>query len=75
MDDYINPTIEGALSLRSISYCTSDSEEALEHWQQRLHEVSTRRCAHITHTLCWIGVEVCYPLKYDGLEDIDSFVK
>jgi hypothetical protein len=48
-----------------------DSEEALEHWKQRLHEVSTRRCAHITHTLHWIGVEVCDPPKYDGLTDID----
>jgi hypothetical protein len=66
MDDYINPTVEGVLSWRIISSCASDLEEALEHWQQRLHEVSTRRCAHITHTLCWIGAEVCDPLKYDG---------
>jgi hypothetical protein len=42
---------------------------------QRLHEVSTRRCACITHTLAWIGDEVCDPPKYDGLTDVDIFVK
>ena len=53
----------------------SDSEDALEHWKQRLHEVSTRRCAHITHTLRWIGAKVCDPPKYDGLKDVDIFVR
>jgi hypothetical protein len=52
-----------------------DSEEAREHWQHRLHEVYTRICACITHTLCWIGAEVCDPQKYDGLIDVDIFVK
>jgi hypothetical protein len=42
MDDYVNLTADGALSWRSISSCASDSEEGLEHWQQRMHEVSTR---------------------------------
>jgi hypothetical protein len=30
---------------------------------------------HITHTLHWIGAEVCDPPKYDGLTDVDPFVK
>jgi hypothetical protein len=51
MDDYVNPTVDGALSWQSISSCASDSEEALENWQQKLHEVSTRICAHITYAL------------------------
>jgi hypothetical protein len=51
MDDYVNPTADGALSWRSISSCASDSEEGLEHWQQRMHEVSTRRCAHMNPIL------------------------
>lgn len=67
MDEYINPAAKGVLSWWSISSFTLDSKEALEHWKHRLHEVSTRRCAHITHTLRWIGVEVCDPPKYDGL--------
>jgi hypothetical protein len=48
MDDYVNPTANGALSWRSISSCTSDSEEGLNHSHQRMHEVSTRRCARMT---------------------------
>jgi hypothetical protein len=53
----------------------SDSEEGLEHWQQRMHEVSTRRCACITRSLHWIGTELCNPPRYDGLTDISMFVK
>ena len=32
IDDYVNPTIDGVLSWRSISLCTSDSEAGLENW-------------------------------------------
>ena len=43
-EGYINPTYDGKLSRRSVSSFTSDSDEALENWQNRLHEVSMRRC-------------------------------
>jgi hypothetical protein len=33
MEDYVNPTMDGALSWRSISSCASDSEVGLENWQ------------------------------------------
>jgi len=62
MDDYVNPTIYGMLSWRSIISCELDSEEGLEHWQQRMDEVSTRQCAHMTRSLCWIGTELCIHL-------------
>jgi hypothetical protein len=42
LDDYVKPTADGVLSWRSISSCASDLEEGLEHWQQRMHEVSAR---------------------------------
>ena len=32
-EDYINPTIDGNLSWRSASSCTSDSGKALENWK------------------------------------------
>ena len=41
-DDYINPTADGTLSWRCASSCTSDSEEGLENWKNRMHEVSGR---------------------------------
>jgi hypothetical protein len=40
-----------------------------------MHKVSTRQCACITRSLCWIGIELCDPPKYDGLNNLSSFVK
>jgi hypothetical protein len=75
MEDYVDPTMDGALSWRSISSCASDSEVGLENWQQRMHEVSTRRCARINQSLHWIGTELCDPPRYDGLTEIGIFIK
>ena len=47
-DQYINPTANGKLSWRSVKSCTSDLGEALENWQNRMHEFSMRICARIT---------------------------
>lgn len=47
-DYYVNPTADGVLSRRSRSSCSADSEADLDNWQNRLHEVSTRRCARVT---------------------------
>ena len=41
-DDYGNPTFDKNLSWHIISSSTSDLGEALESWQNRLHEVSIR---------------------------------
>jgi hypothetical protein len=51
MDDYVNQIVYGVLSWGSITSCASDLEEDLEHWQQRIHEVSIRRCACMTQSL------------------------
>jgi hypothetical protein len=74
MDDYVNPTTEGVLSWRNISSCPSGSEEALENWKQRLHEVSTRKCAQITRALRCIGAKVVKPPRYNGLKPIEPFI-
>jgi hypothetical protein len=41
---YINPTTDGNISWRSESTCSSDSEEALENWQNIMYEVSMEVC-------------------------------
>ena len=46
----------------------------MENWKIRLHEVSMRRCASITKSLCWIRIEVCNPSMYDGLMNLDYFI-
>ena len=50
-EDYINPTMDGNLSWKSASSCTSDSAEALENWKIRIHEVSMRMCVRITTSM------------------------
>jgi hypothetical protein len=75
MEDYVNPTTDGILSWRSIISCASDLEETMENWKQRLHEVSTRKCARITHALQWIGTEIVEPPRYDGLTDVAYFIR
>ena len=50
-DDYINPTVDGMLRWHYDSSCTSNSEEGLENWQNRMHELLGRRYAHLTKSL------------------------
>ena len=50
-DDYISLTADGNLSWKCASSCTSDAGEALENWQNRLHEVSMRKCARVTRSM------------------------
>jgi hypothetical protein len=40
-----------------------------------MHEVSTRRCACINQSLCYIGTELCDPPRYDGIIKINMFIK
>ena len=37
--DYIHPIVDGELGWHSASFASSDSDDALENWQNRLHEV------------------------------------
>ena len=46
-EDYIHLTIEGELGWHSASSTSSDSDDALENWQNRMHEVSFRKCGLI----------------------------
>ena len=50
-EDYIHPTVDGNLSYKCSRSCTLDSGEALENWQNRLHEISMRRCARINKSI------------------------
>jgi hypothetical protein len=72
-EDYFNPTAYGMLSCRSISSCASDFDRRLENWQQRLHELSTRRCARMTRALRWVGIKVREPPTFYGLNDLEEF--
>jgi hypothetical protein len=72
--DYISPTIDGNLSWRSDTACSSDSEEALENWQNKMYEVSTRICARLTREVRWIGTTVSNLPTFDGLNPLETFL-
>ena len=71
--DYINPIVEVNISWRCDSSSASDSDVGLENWQNRLYEVSARRCAFMSKSLRWIGVEIPEIPSYHALTDIQDF--
>jgi hypothetical protein len=70
----MNPTAYGILSWWSITSCATDLDTGLENWQQRLHEVSTRRCAIIDCAVRWVGMEIREPPSFYGVNDIEAFL-
>jgi hypothetical protein len=72
--DYINPTTDGNLSWRSDNACSSDSEEALENWKNKMYEVSTWRCARLTREVRWIDTTVSNLPTFDGLNHLETFL-
>jgi hypothetical protein len=72
--DYINPMADGNLSWRSDNACSSDSEEALENWKNKMYEVSTRRCARLTIEVHWIDTTISNLPTFDGLNPLETFL-
>jgi hypothetical protein len=72
--DYINSTVDGVIRWISITSCASNLDTDLENWKQRLHEVSTRRCARINHAVRWVGIEVREPPSFHGINDLEEFL-
>ena len=69
-EDYINPTANEKLSWRSVSSCTSHSGEALENWQNKLHDVSMYRCMRATRVVQRVGAEARALPTYEQLPNI-----
>lgn len=74
-DEYqINPTIDGQITQDREKSCTSDSNEELKHWQNRLHEVSTLCCNMMVKSLQWVSTKVRKNFHYDGLNNVNIFL-
>jgi GTPase SAR1 family protein len=73
-EDYVNPNADGILIWWSITSCETDSNTCLENWQQRLHKVSTRRCAIIDRVVRWVGTEIREPPSFHGVNDLEVFL-
>ena len=74
-EDYINPIANGNLFWWSVSSWTSDSSDALENWQNRLHDVSMRKCARITRVVRDVGVKASMFPMYEGFPNLASFLE
>ena len=70
----MNPTVDGVLSWRSINSDMSDSVTKVENWQKRLHEVSTRRCARVTHIVRCVGTEVRQFSTFTEEDNLENFL-
>lgn len=74
-EEWINTTADGKWTQGQDSSRTSYSKQELENWQNRMHEVSTRRCARITKVAHCMTAEVSDLPLYDGLGDVNTFFR
>ena len=74
-EDYIHPTVNGELGWHSDSSSSSNSEDALKNWQNRLHEVSFRKCGFITQSLRRVATETVTLSIYEGLLGLSEFLQ
>lgn len=72
--DWVNLTVDGRISWeQKISY-TSDSDEELQRWQNRLHEVTMMNCNMMIRSLHCVTIEARELLTFDGLIVVDEFL-
>ena len=63
------------LGWKSVRFYSSDSREALENWQNTLHEVSMKKCVRITnYSLCWVDSEVHELPTYEWIPNPYTFL-
>ena len=70
----MNPTADGRITWDHEGSYTSESDEELKRWYNRLHEVTTLSCNMMTRSLCCVSSEVRNLPTYDGLNDVDVFL-
>lgn len=70
--DQVNPTADGRISWEHDSSYTSDSDEEIERWQNRLHEVTTLNCNMMIRSLRRMMTEVRELPTYDGVTRVDE---
>jgi hypothetical protein len=74
INDYINPTVDGSISWRSIQSANEDLELDFDSWKQGSHETFSRRCATLRMTI-WFGTKVKEHPVYDGTSYLDNVLQ
>jgi len=70
--DRVNPTTNRRISWERDSSCTLDSNEEVEHWKNRLHEVTTLNFNMMIRSLRYVTTEAREPQTYDGVTTMDE---
>lgn len=73
-EDYINPTVGGYVSWRSIQNLEDGLEVVWDAWKQRGYEIDTICCTKICR-INQIGAEVRNYPKLHGIELVDIFFR
>ena len=66
--------MDGRISWERESSYTSDSDEEIDRWQNRLHEVTTLNSNIMTRSLHCVSSEVRNLPIYDDLNEVDVFM-
>ena len=74
-EDYIHPTVDGKLRWCSASSTFCNSDDALENWKNRLHEVYFRKCGLVMQFLHCIATKIIKLMIYEGIPELSIFVK
>ena len=74
LEDYIHPNVDGELGWHSASSVSFDSDDALENWQNRMHEVSFTKCGLIMQSLCHVTTETFELPIYERLPELSVFL-
>jgi hypothetical protein len=72
-EDYINPTVDGSVSWRSIQSADKYSELEFDSWKQGSYEIFSRRCETVRENI-WVRTKVREHLIDDGTSELDSFM-
>jgi hypothetical protein len=71
--DYINPTIDGYVSWRSIQSVDEDLELDFDSWRQGSYKIFSIHLKNIMEMI-WIGNKIRNHPTYDGTSDLDNFL-
>jgi len=72
--DWVNSSMDGRITWEHKNSYTSDFDEEIERWQNRLHEVTTLNCNMITYLLHCVSFEIRNMPTYDGLTEVYTFL-
>ena len=71
---YIHPNVDGELGWHNASSASSDFDDALENWQNRMQKVSVRKCGLIMQSMCHVAHKIVELPIYEGLAKLSMFL-